>query len=180
MCLRENKNGGNKWLYTVTNTLRKRYPAFVVLLPYLQECSCYLGCIYYHNACGYQNWQGGDLPWGAPIRKVTRHFDHMVLRDHLTWQTKNISDSRVLMANKLGRMVTYLDGVLPIKSHETLIKFSCKITWHTKKCLFYHNTYGHHMGCFMTSYDKYYILTYVRPVTRQCHKVMTYGEGLHL
>ena len=36
------------------------------------------------------------------------------------------------MATKLGRMVTYLDELLHLKSHDALIAWSCNITWHTK------------------------------------------------
>ena len=32
------------------------------------------------------------------------------------------------MATKLGRMLTYLDELLLIKSHDPLIKWSCEIT----------------------------------------------------
>ena len=32
------------------------------------------------------------------------------------------------MATKLGRMVAYLDGLHPMKSHDSLITWSCKIT----------------------------------------------------
>ena len=41
---------------------------------------------------------------------------------------KNISTTSVLMATKIGRMVTYLDGLLTAKSHDPLITWSCKIT----------------------------------------------------
>lgn len=33
---------------------------------------------------------------------------------------------------KLGSMVTYIEGLLPVKSHDTLITRSCKITLQTK------------------------------------------------
>ena len=33
------------------------------------------------------------------------------------------------MATKLGKMVTYIDGSLPIKLHDHLIKLSSKIMW---------------------------------------------------
>ena len=33
------------------------------------------------------------------------------------------------MATKLGRIVTYLDGLLTIESHDPLITWSCEITW---------------------------------------------------
>ena len=36
------------------------------------------------------------------------------------------------MATKPKRMITYVDGFLPIKSHDPLITWSCKITWQTK------------------------------------------------
>ena len=36
------------------------------------------------------------------------------------------------LANKLGTMVTYLDGLLPITSYDPLITWSSKITWHTQ------------------------------------------------
>ena len=36
------------------------------------------------------------------------------------------------MATKLGRMVTYLDGLLSIKSHDPLITWFCEITRQTE------------------------------------------------
>ena len=36
------------------------------------------------------------------------------------------------MATKLDRMVTLLEGLLPITSHDTLITWSYKIMWQTK------------------------------------------------
>ena len=38
----------------------------------------------------------------------------------------------VSMATKLGRIVNYLGSLLPIKSHDPLITWSCKIIWKTK------------------------------------------------
>ena len=40
------------------------------------------------------------------------------------------------MATKLSRTVTYLDPLLPIKSYDPLIIWSCKITWQTKITIF--------------------------------------------
>ena len=40
---------------------------------------------------------------------------------------KHISSDRVLMATKLGRIVPYVDELLPIKSHDPLITWSCEI-----------------------------------------------------
>ena len=39
-----------------------------------------------------------------------------------------ISNIRVPMAIKLGGMVTYLDGILPIKSNDSFIKWPYEIT----------------------------------------------------
>ena len=36
------------------------------------------------------------------------------------------------IATKLGKMVTYDERLLPIKSHDLLITWSCEITWQTK------------------------------------------------
>ena len=36
------------------------------------------------------------------------------------------------MTTKLGKMVTYLEGLLPIKLNDALIMWSSKITWKTK------------------------------------------------
>ena len=39
---------------------------------------------------------------------------------------------RNVMATKLGRMKTYLDGLLSPKSYESLITWSCEMAWQTK------------------------------------------------
>ena len=39
------------------------------------------------------------------------------------------------MATKLGRLITYLDGFLPIKLHDTLIIWYCKIACQTKSII---------------------------------------------
>ena len=35
----------------------------------------------------------------------------------------------MLIATKRGTMITYRDGLLPIKSHDPYITSSCKIIW---------------------------------------------------
>ena len=47
------------------------------------------------------------------------------------------------MTTELGRIATYFDGLLPIKSHDLLIKRSCKITWQTKYIIHCHSSYDH-------------------------------------
>ena len=84
----------------------------------LQQLKTYL---HYHNAYGHQIWQGGDLAWGAPTHKVTRTFYHAIFRNHVANENHFLSTTRVPVATKLGRMVTHLDGLLTIKSHDPLI-----------------------------------------------------------
>ena len=88
--------------------------------------------LHYQSACSHQTWQDFNLLWWATAHKVTWHFDHVVLEDQLTNWNHYVSPTKVPMATKLGRIVTHLDGLLPIKSHDPLITRSCKITWFTK------------------------------------------------
>ena len=85
------------------------------------------------------NLQGGDLPWQAPVHKIKWPFHYAVLWDHVTNST-----TRLVMPTKLYIMVICFDGLLPIKSYDPLINWSCKITWQTKTIISpHHITYGH-------------------------------------
>ena len=53
----------------------------------------------------------------------------------MTIKVINISNVRVSMAIKVGRVVTYLIELQTIKSCNDLIKFSCRITEQTKTVL---------------------------------------------
>ena len=100
--------------------------------------------LYYQSAYGHQTWQDGNLTWRAPTHKVKQRLDHMVLQVHVTSKSHYTSTTRVLMATKLGSMMTYLDGLLPIKSHDPVISWLCEISWPTKTIyLQYHSAYGH-------------------------------------
>ena len=90
---------------------------------------------HYHSIHGHQAWRDGDLPWGAPYHKVIKRFDHVVLQGYVTNENHYIFPTRVSMATKRGRMITYLDGLLPIKSLDSLITWSCEITWETKSII---------------------------------------------
>ena len=72
--------------------------------------------LHYHSAYSDQTWQDDNLFWWAPDCKVTWLFDHVVLRYYVTKQNHYISTIWVSMDTKLCRMVTYIDGLLPIKS----------------------------------------------------------------
>ena len=62
-------------------------------------------------------------PQWMPTHKVTWSFGHVILQDMMVIYIK-----RVPMATKLGRMMTYLNELLPLKSHDTLITWTCEIT----------------------------------------------------
>ena len=62
----------------------------------------------------------------------TWSFDQIVSRKHVTNKNHYVSITRVPMATKLGRVVTCNDGFLPIKPHDPLITWCCKITLQTK------------------------------------------------
>ena len=78
---------------------------------------CPLGI--HSNSNSRLKWE--HLEYSSSATKVTRH---MVLRYHVTTKII-ISITRVSMATKLGRMITYLDGILSIKSHNSR---SCEIS----------------------------------------------------
>ena len=79
---------------------------------------------YYHNIYDHKVWQAGDLPSDVSTHYVTPPF--------LMWQTKNIFTCAMPMVTKLGKMMNYLEWPLAIKSHDCIIRWSCKITWQTK------------------------------------------------
>ena len=115
LCLFENSNSG--WSERIWN----------LLLPPLRRLY-----LYYHNAYGYQTWQGGDLPWRALAHKVIWHFNQVVVGRSRDKLKSLYLPYKVSMARKLGKTGTYLEGLLPLKSHDAMITWSCEITWQTK------------------------------------------------
>ena len=64
----------------------------------------------------------------ASVYKVIGTFDHVVFQDHVKTQNQYNSTTTESMATKFYKVVTYIEGHLPIKSHDPLITPSCKIT----------------------------------------------------
>ena len=69
--------------------------------------------LHYQISYGHQIWQNVNLP-SAPSYKITWSFDHVVLRDYVTNWNRYISTTAVPMATKLGTIVTYLNGSMPV------------------------------------------------------------------
>ena len=75
--------------------------------------------------------------------------------EHLRWGAIVCLFPQFLRSTNFGRLVTYLDGLLPIKSHDPLITWSPEITWKTKT-----------------------IISPMLRCLRAMGKVMTYHKGL--
>ena len=76
------------------------------------------------------------------LRLIKQLLVTSLRQDHVTNGKHRPSTTRVPMATKLGRMITYLDGLLPIKSHDPLITCSCKIISPIPQCLWPPNLAG--------------------------------------
>ena len=61
----------------------------------------------------------------------------------MTNWNRYISTTTTPIATKLGRVVTYVKGILPKKSHCSWVTYFCEITWQFKTYLHYHNAYSH-------------------------------------
>ena len=72
------------------------------------------------------------LRWVASTHNVNPPFSHVLLRDHMRNKNRYISNTTISMATKLGRMVTCLDCLLPIKSNGHMLVRFIQITWQTK------------------------------------------------
>ena len=88
------------------------------------------------------------LPWGLWLPHLTmwrfivndhHALSHFTLwsRDHvITWQMKTLCLNFCKnMATKLDRVVGFIAGVLPIKSHNLLMTWSHKVTWQMKNAI---------------------------------------------
>ena len=88
--------------------------------------------LHFYKAYHHQIWQAGtSTRFDSNETNEAGAYD--VITSIITWKTKNsISTTRVPMATKVGRMVTYLAEFFPIKSHDPLIIWFCKIMRQTK------------------------------------------------
>ena len=64
---------------------------------------------------------GWWLTLRGPNHKVVWHFNHVVMQGRVTKENYYTSITRVLIVTQLGRRVTYLEGLLNIKSFIALI-----------------------------------------------------------
>ena len=88
--------------------------------------------LHYRNIYGHKTKQYGDLPWLLFAHKIIWRYNHVVLWDHMTNLKHCVSTTIMLMATKYGWVMTYLAWRLPMKSHDHIIRWSCKIIWQTR------------------------------------------------
>ena len=108
----------------------------------------------------------------------------MILQGHVSNKNHWISFTRVPMATKLDRIVTYLDGILPIKSHDSFITWSWEIMLQTKttispipQCLWPPNLVGRWLtlsGSHPQSYLNIDHLVLLNQVTNWKHYIFHY------
>ena len=91
---------------------------------------------HFYKTYDHQTWEAGTST-GVDSNETNQAVLVTSLRQNRVANLKHyISTVRVPIATKLGRMITYLDGFLPEKSHNPLIMWSCNITWQTKIIIF--------------------------------------------
>ena len=73
--------------------------------------------LHHHNAYGHQTWQVVDLPWDAHTHEITWIWSRGLAQSR---DTKNITT--------VVPLATCFDGLLPTKSHDAVITWSCKVT----------------------------------------------------
>ena len=115
--------------------LRVSYPCYSILwLRSLARSSHKLRPLYLHNheAYGHQSWQRCGLPWGVPTHNI---YDFLITwLCKITWQNKNVLPlPQRLWPRHLAvwSMVTYLEQLVPIKLHNHITMWSCKMMWQT-------------------------------------------------
>ena len=86
--------------------------------------------LHYHNVFGNQTWQGDDLPSMGRTHKVIWHFNDVVFSDHVSNWNRYTSCPTMHMSTTFGRILSFLEGILPIKSYYPSIAWSCCIMWH--------------------------------------------------
>ena len=100
--------------------------------------------LHYRNTYDNLTGQNGDLRWGAPTYKVAWCFDQMFWQDDETNWNHCISNVTVPMDTRLGRMVIYLEGLLPIQLRDTFVTWLPRSQGKIKSLyLHYHKAYGH-------------------------------------
>ena len=102
---------------------------------------------FFSNCCFKRVWPGSELLiWYVVC------FQAMSFRDTQQWRIeagasviylfsnyrRYNSTTTMPMTTKLGKMITYLDGLLTKEVHEHLISWSCSMMWSTKTIIIFY------------------------------------------
>ena len=71
-----------------------------------------------------------------PVIKPQWLFDHVVFWDYMADLNHYILTTALPMARRVDRVVIYLEGLLPIKSHSFWVTWTCEIMWQIKNIAF--------------------------------------------
>ena len=100
----------------------------------------------------------------------------MVLQGHVTNENHYISTTRVPMATKLRRTVTYFDGLLRLKSHGLVrLRNKLKLLY-----LHYHSAHGHQTWRMMTYLEGLLTINSFRALITWSCKVTDKRKSLYL
>ena len=92
---------------------------------------------HYQSAFDQQNRRDDNLPGWDLTHKVTWPFYHVIFRYNVAKRNHYISTTIMHIATKLGSIMRLLlEGLLTIKSYNSLITWFCEIQWQTKNIVF--------------------------------------------
>ena len=86
-------------------------------------------CFHFDKIYDHQSWQAIYLFTGFDSIETIQTCASDITTSRSRYKIKIITTTRVPMATKLGRMVTYCNRFMHINSHDPLITSSCEITW---------------------------------------------------
>ena len=83
--------------------------------------------ISYRSVYGHQTCWNDNILWQASNHKVIQNFNHVVLGGQVTNKSHYISITRVSIAAKLDRMMSFLYWLLHIMSNHSLVTWPYEI-----------------------------------------------------
>ena len=113
--------------------------------------------LHYHNVFGNQTWQGDDLPSMGRTHKVIWHFNDVVFSDHVSNWNRYTSCPTMHMSTTFGRILSFLEGILPIKSYYPSIAWSSCMT--------------HYFHYISISTEQSMVTRYDKEITTHCKEI---------
>ena len=92
--------------------------------------------LHIHKTYDYEIWRAVTSKEFNSSESNQASAGDAITSNYVTSLDHYISTTTVYLATKHSRMVTYSDGLVPIKWHDPLIMWYCEITWQTKGNIF--------------------------------------------